>query len=304
MAHELYYPWQVNLDATMIDAITEQGLDPGAQVIRRALDGMPYAKMAHVGQVSPVVDFASLAIGDAMGAFGADPCVTGYPIAAGDIVTLYCQKGTNRAGRVAVGSSEHLKVDVNMGLAVPISIAAGNGPDPGGINVQVIPTWDGSNAPLKFTADQALAGTPAPDQAYYAGKVLLNNVECDGVQGITVNFGIGLNVRREKGQVYPTFVTIESCAPVITIVTDNIELASTYSEGVAISAATYVQLRKAVHGGTRVADATAAHPKFTCTAGLIISRKIAGSPQSMVIDILPTFDGTNAIMAYAAAAIT
>ena len=91
--------------------------------------------------------------------------------------------------------------------------------------------------------------------------------------------------------------------PVISIATNNVKQVSDYKDLTAWSAATSFYLRKCSVAG-RVAAATAEHIKFTVTAGAIAARSF-GNADGGVIEILPIYDETNAIMQInAAIAIT
>ena len=294
----LFYPYAVDIDGSLVEGISEQAIDTGAQEERPDHDGEADGRLVCIAGYDPVINLTTRSIVAALTALGATP-LYGKALAVADPATLFCQAGVAGGARSATGA---LKVLVNAGIAIPVSLTAGNRTS-ATMAVQIVPSYDGTNAPLTVTAAQALAGTPAADEIYFAGPGKLNNVAISSIKSISINFGITLDKSDHAGYPYYSFVCVKSIRPVITITTDAVDLAATYREGVAIASATYVYLRAAVLGGGRAAD-NVSQPKFTVTAGMIVSRAISGSPQQMAIDIIPRFDGTNQQIAYSSAAIT
>jgi len=64
---------------------------------------------------------------------------------------------------------------------------------------------------------------------------------------------------------------------------------------VAIASSTLVYFRKGALAG-RVAAATEQHISIVANAGAIVGRSIGGADQMGVIEIHPTYDGTNATL--------
>jgi len=300
MAHKNFYPWMIDIDGNAINGISDHTLTGGGEIVRPRADGQSVPKMAYVNSVDPVAPFETSEIGSLLTTFGADP-LAGYPIKTGDSVTLYCQLCDNLGGRLATGA---LKAVVNMGLVVPVSLSVGV-EQVGSIQAQIWTISDGTNAPLVTTPTQALVGTPATDEVFWAGPAKLNNVEVDGVQSISITFGITVKKRKDGGQgagaKYFTMLYIDVCQPVITIVCDDVDLFSTYKEGVAIASSTLVQLAKGSAGGSRASGSV--HPQITVAAGMIVATGVSGSPQQCTIEIHPVKDGSNPMMAYVLAAL-
>lgn len=301
MAHGVFFPYAVMLDTTLIDGVTDHPIDVGADVARPVVDGLADPRICFVNTYNHTLGITSHAIVTALGAMttAADPC-SGKAIVGGtDTVTVYCigaASGGTRSANTAV------KILINAGLCVPVTINA-PGESPATISLMMYATKYSTNAPFTITTSQSQAGTPSHDEVYFAGPAKLNNVAVDGIQSMTINFGVSVAVRREKGLADATFCYISNIQPSISIITDNVDLAATYQRGVAIASSTFVQLRQAAAGGDRVAEASVVHPQFTVAQGMIISRQISGAPQSMAVDIIPSYNGTNKQIAYAAAAI-
>jgi len=294
----LFYPYGVDIDGTMIDGVSEQAIDTGAQELRPDHDGAADGRLVVIAGFDPVINITTMAVNSLLAALGASP-LYGKALDVTIPATLFCQAGTAGGARASTGA---LKVVANAGIVIPLSLSAGNR-TAASLQFQIVPSYDGTNAPLTVTAAQALAGTPAADEVYFAGPAKLNNTAMTSVKSLSINFGITLDKSDHAGYPYYSFVCVRSVRPVITITTDQVDLAATYHGGVAIASATHVYLRQGAAAGGRVADGTS-QPKFTVNAGLIVSRAISGSPQQMAIDIIPRYDGTNQMIAYSSAAIT
>jgi len=299
MAHTVFQIYAIDIDTALVDAVAAQDFNPGATVQRPIADGLAVNKMNFISIFDPRFNVTTHAINTALAAMGgADPCAGKAIVGVTDTVTAYCVACAPGATREATTAAT--KILISQGIAIPVQINAGQ-EAAGTLTLQVAATKYLTNSPFTITADQTQAGTPAQDEAYFAGPAKLNNTAVDGVQNIAIDFGINLAMRREAGAADPTIVYIDNVQPVLTITTDNVELAATYQGGVAIASATNVQLRAAAAGGTRASGSV--HPTFTVTQGMILSRAVSGAPQTMAIDIIPSKDASNAIIAYALGAI-
>jgi hypothetical protein len=285
----------VDLNSNPINGMSDQSLDSGADIQRPRVDGQQYPKIGFVNSIDSMVRLESFEIESLLTAIGADPLV-GYPIDTADNVTLYCQLAESLGSRSATGA---LKAVVNRGIVVPMSLNVGV-EQPGSIQFEVYAISDGTNAPLVTTPNQSLVGTPAIDQVFWAGPVKLNNTLVEGIQSISITFGIA--VRKEKdggtgaGAVYFTEAYIDVSQPIITVVSNDVDLFDTYKEGVDIASSTLVQLAKGIKGGSRAAGTV--HPQITVAQGMICAKTSTGDPQQVSIEIHPTKDSSNSMLAY------
>lgn len=298
MAHDVYYPYAADLNGSLIDNVLDQSIDPGVSLIRPIVDGEVDPRAAFVGIADPTININSHQIAVALGALAPD----GMKLGAAAIATLFCQKGLD--GGTRAGALSHMKIECKAGIIIPMTASVGVDETPGTLEFAIHAMDDLTNDPFIFTASQTLAGTPDPDERFWAGPVKLNNVAVNGVQGITVDFAWSLRKRRASGAINPTHISIESRLSKISIVTDDAALIATYKVPVAITSSTLVYFRKG-DVGTRVINATAEHIKFTVAEGVIVSRGVSGANQAGAIDIIPQYDGTNELIAIdAASAIT
>ena len=298
MAHDVYYPYAADLNGTLVDNVLDQSINPGVSLVRPIVDGEVHPRAAFVGIADPTININSHQIAVVLDALAPD----GMKLGAAAIATLFCQKGLD--GGTRAGALSHLKLECKAGIVIPMTASVGVDETPGTVAFAIHAMDDLTNDPFIFTAAQSLAGTPDPDERFWAGPVKLNNVAVNGVQGITVNFAWSLRKRRAAGAINPTHISIESRLSQISIVTDDAALIATYNEPVAIASSTLAYFRKG-DVGTRVIDGTAEHIKFTVAEGVIVSRGVSGANQAGAIDIIPQYDGSNELIAIdAASAIT
>jgi len=192
---------------------------------------------------------------------------------------LYYRKAKLVDTREAIGSSVHLQVRARRCLLYWTSITAQQD-QPATIACRIIPTFDGTNAPLAGTGSQTIASNLLAEQHYTLGPVKLNGSWVDGVQAWNLDLGVQLNEKRSDGQTYPTFVGVRQHNPVLTATTPDADYWA--SPGVAGAAVTALlaYLRKKDDDNTgNLSDATAEHIQFANNdnpAGLISVQNTTG----------------------------
>jgi len=206
-----------------------------------------------------------------------------------------CTEGGTRE----TGAS-HIKLTVNEGLLLPRTITATQG-QPATLALDTIITYDGSNDPIVLATSSSLEGTTGVSELYTLGKVTINGTDVDGVQSWVWDAGIREMVRGADGDVWPTYACIMDRMPTLTVTTPDVSLINTYGiSGTAVSASDVIfYLRHCTEGGTRVADATETHIKFTLDEGIIQTQTINGShPGELLAQLIitPTYDGSNSIV--------
>lgn len=292
-AHVLY---AVNInDAVdvLIDQISDQNIDAGINQMIAGGDGAIYNHYAAVAGQSPRLSFTTSALKTAL-----DKCAsTGLALdTANPTLEMYFQAVTE--GGTRAGASSHYKLTVSEGLLLPRTIEAPHNAV-ATISYEAIATWDGANDPIVIAGSQSLAGTAAVDEMFTAGAVKINGSALTGIQNISIAFGITEMVLGDAGEVWPTFVAVQSIQPIITVTSLDAAAINTFALEGAKQGATdsVVYLRKLDKNGTRVADATEEHISFTIDDGRIAVQNVGGShgaPLASVVQITPTYDGTNA----------
>lgn len=170
--------------------------------------------------------------------------------------------------------------------------------------------YDGTNAPFQFSEVQALPHTPSVDEKFTLGPVEINGTALDGVQRVTITFGVNVLKLSAGDDYYATFACIAQVDPLIEIVTKEVPVLNDYGlTGTAVTSSDVViYAKKYSKGSNFVADATAEHIKFTIDDGVIVPRNAGGSNNAAsdaTLIVQPIDDGTNdPIVVSAASAIS
>jgi len=295
--HTLY---GVKVESTYIDQITNFTVSPNVNEWILAADGQVDPTFVAVGEARPVIGFTTTACKTALGTAG----IAGksFVIANGGLLA-YFQKVAEGSTRSAPGSSNHIKLTADDGILLPRRMSATQG-QVAEIEYEAVISSSDDNTPIATAASQALdpAVAPTVGEAYTVGAVSLNGNTVNGVQSITVDFGLTEYVLAGDGSAWPTFVAINERRPSITVTTHDLDLITTGLatglDGVAQettdSTIAFAEVTEgsAVRGGASII--------FTIDEGRIRYSAIGGrhgEPQVGTLTITPTFDGTAAIMA-------
>jgi hypothetical protein len=295
MAINRYDLYAVGFDTTMVGGITDQNLEFANQVLGEATSGSPYAKSQSLVHQAARGGFTSL---DAASLLGALP-TTGLSLAdltAG--LNLFLAK-REEGGGVASGAV-HRKYTLANGILVPRQLTAahlGNA----SLSAEILPTSDGTNAPLTITKNVSLPAGAADGARHTLGPVTIGGVSLASLRTLTVNFGINAQTEGADSKLWDTHASYEDIAAVITIAGIDPEWLDTAAIPITGKAATHanttIYLRKRLSGGTFVADNVAEHIAITA-AGLATINEVftAGKgkgPASCALEIRLLYDGTN-----------
>ncbi len=188
-------------------------------------------------------------------------------------LVAYGREVLNGALPTALATADHLKMIVSDGLLVPVNIRAAHN-QAAVFNLMLhatlgtTPTYSQA-APMLFSTGQAIAtGAAALSLLYTAGPVKFNSTLVKGIVDLAVDFGLGVEVESDSGDVYPSFATIKSRMPKIMFTTKDSELIAAIGDGLATTTfAAY--FRKIAQNGQRVAVGTAQHISVAGTLGMI-----------------------------------
>ena len=278
----------------LLDQVSDWNFGAGLRHALLSGDGSVDPTFVTVGVQEPSISFTTTAIATALAACGLD----GLAIASANALVAWLQKCTEGGTRTA--GANHIKAVMNKGILVPRSINANQ--EGATISFDAVATYDGTNAPFVLTGSQSLTGTAAVSEAFVAGPCVINGTTINGVVNITIDFGLQVRAIAGDGHPWPTYCTIIGRQPRITITTPDVTVLTTFGlNGVAQSATdSVIYLRKCDEGGTRVADVTAEHISFSIDQGHIFTNSIRapqGSEAMAELVIVPTYDGSNAIIA-------
>lgn len=276
--------WNCNLNEALLFASGSGIVDPTAVTL---------------DTVEPRFSFTSTAVKTLLDNIG----ISGLRVTA-DVdeygVIAYLKK--RAIGSTYQGAGAHGSLTVKAGMLALGSITAGQGRLATGA-VECAAWSDGTNAPIVATASQSLPSlSPATSELFTVGPIYRNGSAIGGVQDVSIDLGLSIQLRRGDGEVYPTQGSIYTRAPRITFTTLHAEEFCGSSAipitGLPLSGSgtTKVFLRKCVEGGGRVADGTAEHILFQIYEGMMFASSVGGAhgdDQAVQVTIYPTWNGTN-----------
>ena len=289
--------YAVDVDDVLIDQVKSMGVSTELNEILEGGDGSHFNKFAAVGEQRDLMSFSTTALKAALDKVP----LSGLKITAGAVVTAFFQAFAE--GSTRGGTSKHVKMIVNEGIAVPRTLTVDNN-GVATLSYDVVCTYDGTNVPILVTKEQSLAGDPTVDQLHTVGPVKINGTTIEGIQSINIDFGISLIILGGDGEGHVTYVAVQKIQPTITFVTLDLEVLESLKLGGTAQGETdsVVFLRKIDQNGLRVADGTAEHISFTITGD-------ADDPHAMIhvqsgdatdegeatasVRIIPTYDDSN-----------
>lgn len=209
----------------------------------------------------PQVDFSSpqlKTILDACGLFG-------YDCSAGN-TDLHYRSGTNLGTRAATG----LRIRCLRALLYWTQLQARHG-DVANISCSIVPTFDGTNAPLIPAGATAVPAMSTLPQEYYTlGPVVINGAAVAGVSQLSLDLGAKLQIKGSDGEPYPSWCGIENHSPVLTVNTDTLGAWATMGMGgLALSSLVFYLRKKKLDNAACEPNGTAVHIKFTAANGVV-----------------------------------
>jgi hypothetical protein len=276
---------------TLIKGVQNLGLDPKLQQILSSGSGAVDSSFVSVGQIGPEITFDATAIKTALKNIGG---ITGAALSSD---TFYFQKMA--AGSTRGGASTNIKVVAASGIIIPTQLRSPQGRE-ATIGYRAVPvSSNGTSSPIAMTTGQSLeTGQDQVSEIYTLGPVTINGIALPGVEDITLDFGINLEIITADGGVYPIFAGIMSRVPFLTVRTLDVDTFESWDlDGVAQGqTASTIVLQDQTQGGIR----GSAPITFTVNAGMAHFEDIRGAHGQRIggsVRIAPTADGTHDIIA-------
>ena len=273
--------------AVYVDGIRSVTLNPGLQSSLEASDGSPYATFASLTAGAPTGSFETTdlkALLDECSAFMAIDDDGTHPGIEFFLQSM-AQGGTRSTGSA-------IKLTIGNGILALSSLELSH-QAPAVLSAEVTARKDGVTAPLAVATGETLPATvyPATSVIWSLGKVVFNGTEIDGLESVSIEFGIEVEAEAADGDVYPTFAMVRQIRPTITLKGVHVDLLSTLSVDGAFYTASQVVIyaRKRAEGGTYVADATAEHVSFTLGKCRVDPGSIDGDPKSISLTLSPYY---------------
>lgn len=266
--------------------IRTQTLNPQLTTFLLGASGTGYNTFVAVSQITPIIDFTSGDIKRILAAL-----TNQIALAISSDFYIWFQKLAE--GGVRASGANHYKGTIVSGMVIPVSLRLSDG-QPAELSAQVILTSaDGSTSPLTLASGESLVSGAAAAEGWTLGPVSLNGTTLEGVEEVTINFGITPVTLGASGMVYKTFAGVMSINPTISITAAGIdEFLSWGLDGIAQGASdSTIQIQDLSAGGVRGSS------PITCSIdeGLLFTDGLRGGDGQATrhgIVIQPTYDGT------------
>lgn len=290
--------------AAYIDGIQSAEVSSGLQTLTEGGDGSLYNSFGSLLSAEPRATFTTndlKAVLDKVSSFDAIDSDGTHPG-----VALYAQRYLSGGSRSS--SSDALEVLFDKGMLVLRSIEMSHR-QTALATVEVIgESADGSTSPVTFDEAAALPSAAATvASAWTLGKVDISGTQLEGVESVSIDFGVDVLVEAKDSDIFPTFVSARRSQPTIRVRCAHIDFTSSLTEsGLYDASGVVLYARKRAEGGTFVADGTAEHISFTLGKCRLDWGSISGDPKMIEVTITPwnTEGGAAPIAISTTAAIT
>lgn len=206
----------------------------------------------------PDISFTSPQIKTILDATG----LTGVAYAANN-VDLFYRKGTVLGTRDAIGGGTHLLVRARRSFFYWTQIEASQDAA-ASISCRIVPTFDGTNAPIVGLGSQNIAANLLAAQEYTLGPVKPNGTPIDGVQSWTLSLNPDVNAKASDGESFWSFFGVRRHDPVLSVYTPDLDRwVSIGTGGLQITTLTAYLRKKKIDSTSNEADGSAVHIKFT-----------------------------------------
>lgn len=297
----LYKLSSIVLPGGTLAQIVEDDFAPGLIEAVETNSGSVDPSFAAIMEGKPAFSFTTTALASALTYAGLTP------LAIAAETDLYFARLAS-GGTIDSGTT-HIKLSLSAGILVPKMIEASQGREPAHISYDLYAlSSDGLTNPITLTTGQALPSQGNVAELFTLGPCEFNTTPLTAGQSLRWDFGMNCQVVGSDGEPWPTYAAVDARRPGATLRgLDASALNVSGTAGLALTSfATY--FRKVAKGGTRVPNATASHIKLSGTTGMLVPTGIRGSAQRPLdaeFQLIPTYDGTNNIVAIStASAIT
>lgn len=264
--------------ATSFSVITSARWQANIQQMVERPAGHPHPMFAANQSQKPALEFSTTELDVLLGAIN-------FGGASFGTIDSYFKKAAV-TGSVARATAEHQRVRIaaSCGYLTRIRLVH-NGRSEGTAVLQA--NYDGTNDPFAYTGSVALAGNLSAGTYFGAGPVSINGTSLGGVQEISIDSGVRLIQAGGESEEFDTFVGLEMTEPTVTITfLQAINWATVGLRGTTLDGTNGLVFygRKFSQGGSRVANATAQHIKFTGLNGIATPVDSNGQQSSPITD--------------------
>lgn len=296
----------VSASQWILYGVEDRQVDPQVTEIVKRAAGEVRPSYRAVMSVTPEISMTTTDVKTALDNIGR----TGLGVKSGNAIetlnfyfTDYAEHSDRTAG------AAHFRVAVKECLGVPQQLSWSQEGD-AQLTLLFATTYDGTNEPFLFQDSVSLPASLFVDELFTGGKAVVNNVELNGVVGMTYDFGINIFRSGAAGSARPLFVAIQNAQEQIELQTLEIPSLSTFGLlGTTATNASICYLTKMDELGDRVANGTAEHISLTLAANqhMITCGPYGGGPDSNaqgVVRLMPIEDSSAGVAINTATTIT
>jgi hypothetical protein len=292
-AFNRYSIYAADLGGILLTDISDQGVRSNSRRSIVIPGGSVHPRAVVLCCADPVLQLSTK---DLAGLFGGSPAIGssfGYGVDTAaasptDPAILQFQRRTDGGTFEAAGDLDHVVGTVNKGFLHVTDITAAQD-DVNGVRVSLdfnLLSADGLTQPVTFSNAAVLTGLPAFDGIWYMGPVRIgthggSTTLLPGVQRTVVRPMIAFRNPRGDGQVFATNGSIHSIPAEIRITTADFGstswiLNNMFGQDQAAAGGNFnIFYWKGVHGGARVAAATAVHYMVTAATGATFTEDVS-----------------------------
>ncbi len=264
---------------TFISQLTDGSPATNTEELVGRAAGYPDPLFRGIRGQKPEVPFTTPAVAQILGAITGGTNNFALDLSAGNTDIGYKQ-GRNLGVRYDPGSSFHERLRIAKGFLTWNTISVQQEQD-ATIACRLLAVYDGTNTPIVQLGTGTLTGTPTAAQWYTLGPVVINGSTQDGLQEWSLESGVQINQKGDKGAPWPTYTGVRSTEPVLTLKAEGKPWGNLGLVGAAITSLSFY-LRKKLGNGINVPDGSLSHIKITATNGLILPEDVSGVDDSAV----------------------
>jgi hypothetical protein len=225
--------------------------------------------------IKPQFTFSTPQIATVLTACG----LTGVGYAANN-ADLYFRKSSNLGSRVAIVTAEHQRLRAVRFLLYWTRITASQDGE-ARIECRLVPTFDGTNAPLVPAGSVAVPAYVTASEFYTLGPVAFNGSAVADVAEWSLDLGVQMREKASAGEDFLSFCGVQSHDPVLTCTTGDASWwVSPGLSGLQLTAAAFYLRRRQADQSRCYADGSAQHIKFSAVdnpCGLLTVEQSGGA---------------------------
>lgn len=277
--------------AVYIDGIRSQGVNNNLQTLTDGADGSVFNTFGSLVSGAPAAQFNTTDLKALLDEISVDSGMLIDTDGSHPGVVMTFSQMAQGGTRTPFGTAQHFVSTIGSGMLVPTTLQASH-QGSATIAANILARQEGAVAPIVFDGTAAHDDVaPEVDTLHTLGPIDLNATVVDGVQSVSVDFGIRTVVEGADSDIFPTFVSVVRTQPRITITGAHIDIIDALTNEGAFYAVSTVRifLKHRAEGGTYAIDAAATHILLTLGKCRVEVQSVAGNPKAVNLTLTPWY---------------